>query len=173
MYFKKRIIILSFMLIFSTFFAFSETNETGKMLIMGWEFNENDPVLQTNIAIDAILHYLEAAKLQMSSELSSTSPHIELYKFVYPFDDIIYNKGAAFIYIDLKSNSVDDYFDRYIEIIFYVIVNGLQENYKLVLNYQNYSWVKNNDIKLLFWKLILEDELAYNFFITEINNFRR
>ena len=145
-------------------------HDIGQMLILGWQFVDIDTADQTNIAIDAIFGYIEAAKNQMSSELSSSLPRIELFKYNLAFNDIVYPLGAVFIYIN--SRSIHDYFDRYIEIRFYIVKNGIKELYNLVINYQNYNWLDNND-SMQYWTLIMEDEQAYNHFISELNSFRR
>lgn len=146
------------------------THETGRMLIMGWEFDNNDTSIQTNIAIEAIIMYVEAAKYQMSSELTSPSPRIELYKSNISYEDITYPQGGVFIYINSKSRH--DYLDRYVEIVYYILNNGQQEEYKLILNYNNYRWLENNNEKYL-WTLVASDQSAYDFFILEIKKLRR
>jgi hypothetical protein len=148
----------------------SITHEIGSMLIMGWKFDDNDTSMQTNIAIDAIIMYVEAAKYQMSSELTSRYPRIELYKLNDSYDDTVYPQGGVFIYINSKDRY--DYLNRYIEIVFYILKNGQQEKYKLVLNYNNYSWLKNNNEENL-WTLVMSDQSAYDFFIFEIKKLRR
>jgi hypothetical protein len=161
--------LVSLLLFFTVSAVFSEEHLLGKMLIMGWRFVEEDASAQTNIAIDAIVNYAEAAKYQMSSEVSSPSAQIRLYKSHYPRGDTQFQEGV-FIYINRKSE--DDYFNRFIEINFYIFHNGLPEEYKLVLNYNDYNWLKNNDEKDL-WNPVMRDNPAYDFFISALEELRR
>jgi hypothetical protein len=164
---KKKLVSLLLFFIVSAVFA--EEHLLGKMLIMGWRFAEEDTAAQTNVAIDALVNYAEAAKHQMSSELASSSGQIRLYKLNYPYGNTVFQEGV-FIYINRKSE--DDYFNRFIEINFYILHNGSPEEYKLVLNYNNYNWLKNNDEKDL-WMPVMRDSPAYDFFISAIEKLRR
>jgi hypothetical protein len=75
----KKLFFLSLFFVIS--FIFAEEQFRGRMLIMGWSFVEEDTSIQTNIAIDAIIKYAEAAKYQMNSyEKSNSSCKIELYR---------------------------------------------------------------------------------------------
>jgi hypothetical protein len=165
---KKKIAYLLFLFAASGIFAEESVTINTKTLIMGWAFEEEDSYVQTNLAVDAALKYAEAALYQMNSyEKYDTSCRIELYKEKF---DYIYFTGSVYIYINGKS--AEDYHDRYIEINFYTGKNGIGVKYKLVLYYNGYNWMKNNpDVDE--WDLILNDMPAYNFFVYEIEKFRR
>jgi hypothetical protein len=173
-HFPIKMVFAVSLLVFTAFNVFPEEHGTGKMLIMGWEFVENDSSLQTNIAIEAITKYAEAAKYQMmSEERYNPSCRMELYKENYFYDyesyrDIFHER--VFIYITVKNE--DDYRDRYIEINFYTVRDGLLSRYKLVMNYNNYRWLKNNDEKDM-WELVMRDEPAYDFFISWVENLKK
>jgi hypothetical protein len=161
---------MSLLLLSIAFSVFAEEHLTGKMLIMGWRFEENDTSLQTNIAIDAIMKYAEASKYQMNSyEEYNPSCRVELYqeKHFYDYESF---KNGYFIYINTKSEG--DYHNRYMEINFYIVYDGLPSKCKLVFNYNNYRWLKNNDEKDM-WELIMNGESAYDFFVSEIEKLRR
>jgi hypothetical protein len=158
-----------------------------KMLIMGWNFVEEDTSIQTNIAIDAILKYADAAKYQMNSyEKFNPSCKIELYRIYRDsyYDGDFFEDPCVFVYINsrirdfdiINQNTIifysDDYHDRYIEIDFYIFYNGIPSKYKLVLYYNNYSWIENNQESNQY-ELIGTGEDAYGFFIYEINKLRR
>jgi hypothetical protein len=157
------------LLFFAASAVFAEDHLSGKMLIMGWQFAEEDTPARTNIAIDAMIKYAEAAEYQMSSEIPGPSCRIELYKSIFSYDDADFVEG---VYIYINSKNEDDYRDRYIEINFYIFYNGLPEKYKLVLNYNNYNWLRKNDEKRL-WTLVMRDKPAYDFFVSEIEKLRR
>jgi len=163
----KKILVLLF-LFTVTINTFSQVHETGRMLIMGWAFEEKDTSLQTNIAINAILSYVEAAKYQMmSEERYNPSFQIELYRNINFYEPL---HEGVFIYIN--SRDTEDYFDRFIEINFYIRQSNWEILYKLVLNYNNYNWLKNNDESDM-WEFILNGEPAYNFFISWLELLRR
>jgi hypothetical protein len=155
-------------LLFATISIFSEEHFIGKMLIMGWSFENNDTSLQTNIAIDSILKYVEAAKYQMTSEERyNPSCRIELYENIYG-----YNRSSEGVYIYINRKSVDDYFNRYIEIDFFIVQNRLAAKYKLVLNFNDYKWSEDNDEKNT-WELVIKNEPAYDFFVSWIETLKR
>jgi hypothetical protein len=157
------------------------------MLIMGWAFSEEDTSIQTGIAIDAILKYAEAAKYQMNSyEKFDQSCKIELYK-VYKdayYDGEFFEYSQFFVYINssvtnsdiidpnIISFTGDDYYDRCIEIDFYIIYNGMPSKYKLVLYYNDYAWLETNKGNNQY-ELIAKDDNAYDFFISAIEKLRR
>jgi hypothetical protein len=163
---SKVLIFLSLLFVMSN--VFPEEHLTGKMLIMGWNFIPNDTALQTNLAVDALQRYVEAAYYQMISEEGyEGSCRIELYASVYRYDRL--NEGV-FIYI--YSKSVDHYLNRFIEIDFYIMRNGYALKYKLVLNYHNYKWSEDIEEKNT-WELALKDEPAYDFFVSYLETLRR
>ncbi|GHT81458.1 hypothetical protein FACS1894130_13190 [Spirochaetia bacterium] len=166
---RKEHIFVLLLLLSVTLNAFTEEHLTGKMLIMGWNFEEEDSPLQTNIAIDAIIKYVEASKYQMNSfEKNNPSCRMELYreKPIYEYESF---QNSFFMYINIK----DDYYhDRYIEIDFYIIHNEIPSKFKLVLNYNNYKWSKNNEEKNQY-EIIMKGDSAYDFFISEIEKLRR
>jgi hypothetical protein len=159
------------MLIMKSGFTENETyreHYTGKMLIMGWGFTKEDTPLQNNIAIDAILSYAEAAKYQMMWDIDDNPVcQIELYASIFSY---IRNYEAVYIYINVKD--ADNVLDRYIEIDFYANQNNASLLYKLVLNFNNYKWAANADERGQ-WKLIMEKEPAYDFFVSWVNSLRR
>jgi hypothetical protein len=164
--FKRWFIFL--VLLFVAFCIFPEEHYTGKMLIMGWGFDTNDTSLQTNIAIDAILNYVSAAKLHMTSEERyDPSCRIELYENIFG-----YNRLYDEVYIYINRKSEDDYFDRYIEVNFYIVQNGFAGKYKLVLNFNGYKWSADTDEKGA-WELALRNEPAYDFFVSWLETHRR
>jgi hypothetical protein len=181
----KKLAFLS--LFFAVSFIFAEEQFRGKMLIMGWSFAADDTSIQTNIAIDAITKYAEAAKDQMNSyERFNSSCKIELYR-VYKdnyYDGDFFEDPCVFVYInsaildvDIINQSIiifdsDDYHDRYIEIDFYIVYNGIPSKYKLVLYYNDYNWIKNNEGSNQY-ELVRSGDDAYNFFISEIEKLRR
>jgi hypothetical protein len=142
---------------------------------MGWYFMNEDSARQTNIAIEAILKYVEAARYQMESyEKYNPSCKIELYRDKY----ILYSpekneRGRVFIYIDDRNNS--DYHNRYIEINFSIrnsFFGKLFHKYILVLYYNNYNWLEN-DNREYYFELLEEDEQAFNYFVSRIERLRR
>jgi hypothetical protein len=182
---KRKRIFLS--LFFVVSFLFAEEQIRGRMLIMGWFFEEEDTSIQTNMAIDAIIKYAQAARYQMNSkERYNPSSKIELYRVYedYSYDGENFEGVSVYIYINNNIiNSVeeypgkilfagDDYHDRYIEIDFYIIYNKIPSKYKLVMYYNGYNWMSNNKGDNRY-KLISRDDDAYNFFIYEIEKLRR
>jgi uncharacterized protein (UPF0333 family) len=163
---KKGFIFL--VLLFVAFYIFFDVYYTGKMLIMGWGFDIHDTSLQTNMAIDAILNYVSAAKQHMTSEERyDPSCRIELYENIFG-----YNRSYDEVYIYINRKSEDDYFDRYIEIDFYITQNGYADKYKLVLNFNGYKWSEDTSEKGT-WELVLRNEPAYDSFISWIETLRR
>jgi hypothetical protein len=162
---KKGFIFL--FLMFVTFGVFSEEYYIGKMLIFGWSFSKNDTSLQTNIAIDSLLKYVEAAKNQMiSSERYNPSCKIGLYK-----DISRHNRSHDAVYIYINRDIIDDYFYRHIEVDFYIAQNAAK--YKLILNSNDdYEWSEDT-IDENTWELINRDDPAYNFFVFWIDALRR
>jgi hypothetical protein len=155
-------------MLFISINLFSEEHSTGKMLIMGWGFTEEDTPLQTNIAIDAILHYAEAAKHQMMwDENDGYVCQIELYVSKYQ-----YMQTFEGVYIYINSKDPDNVLDRYIEIDFYINQDNVSLAYKLVLNFNNYKWSADTDEKGI-WRLVMEKEPAYDFFFFFFNNLRK
>jgi hypothetical protein len=158
------------------FNSFSENSFTGKkQLIMGWVFTNEDSAQQTNVAIEAILKYVEAARYQMESyEKYNPSCEIELYRDKYMVHSPEENEsGRVFIYVIERSDS--DYHDRYIEINFYIkedIFDKLFHKYILVLYYNNYNWLENNNGEYYF-ELLKKGGSAFNYFISKIEEFRR
>jgi hypothetical protein len=73
-----------------------------RLLIMGWDFVEEDTSIQTNIAIDTIIKYADAAKYQMNFyEKINSSCKIELYR-VYKdsyYDGELFENPCVFVYI--------------------------------------------------------------------------
>ena len=181
---KRKLVFLSLFFVMS--FIFAEEQVRAKMLIMGWHFAEEDTSTQTNMAIDAIIRYAEAARFQMNSyERYTPSCKIELYRV---HKDNFYNGDyftnvRVFIYINdiinLDAEYSDiiifdgaDYHDRYIEMDFYIHYNGVPSKYKLVLYYNGYNWIRNNKGNNQY-ELISRDNEAYDFFVSEINKLRR
>jgi hypothetical protein len=163
---KKGFIFL--VLLFVAFCIFPEEHYTGKMGIMGWRFDTHDTSLQTNIAIDAILKYVSAAKQHMTSEERyDPSCRIELYENIYG-----YNRSHDEVYIYINRKSEDDYFDRYIEIDFYIPQNEYADKYKLLLNFNGYKWSEDTDEKDT-WELVFKNEPAYDFFVSWIETLRK
>jgi hypothetical protein len=169
--------LISLLCLFVVSFIFGEEQYMGKMLIMGWGFFGEDTSMQTNIAIDAVIKYAEAAKAQMNSyEIFNPSCKIELYR-VYKDDHYegeFFEDIRVFVYINSNAIKNDglDYYDRYIEIDFYIIYDGVPSKYKLVLYYNNYNWLKNNKENGQY-ELIDKGDSAYEFFISEIEKLRR
>ncbi|MDR1230015.1 MAG: hypothetical protein LBK61_01295 [Spirochaetaceae bacterium] len=182
----KKLMFLS--LFFAISFVFAEEQFRGRMLIMGRYFAEEDTSTQTNIAIDAIIKYAEDAKYQMNSyERFNYSCKIELYRVG---KDSYYNGGLfedsrIFVYIKAEitdsaiisnSNIIEfsgnDYHDRCIEIDFYIVHNETPSKYKLVLYYNNYNWLENNEGNNQY-ELFEKDDSAYDFFIYELEKLRR
>jgi hypothetical protein len=183
---KRELVALFLYFVMS--FTFAEEQNRGKSLIMGWFFDEEDTSIQTNMAINAIINYAEAARLQMnSSERYNSSCKIELYR-VYRdvfYDGEYFEMPRVFIYINMDiiidsmiedSNILifesEDYHDRYIEIDFYIIYNEVPSKYKLVLYYNDYNWIKSNKGNNRY-ELISRDDGAYDFFINEVGKLRR
>jgi hypothetical protein len=183
---KKELAAL--FLFFVVSFTFAQEQFRGRFLIMGWSFVDEDTSIQTNIAIDAIINYAAAARLQMSSEEEyNPSCKIELYRVNR---DNFYNGGSfetsrIYIYVNINnttdsltydSNIVifggEDYHDRYIEIDFYIIHNEIPSKYKLVLYYNDYNWIKSNKGNNQY-ELISRDDGAFNFFISEVEKLKR
>jgi hypothetical protein len=172
----KRI-ILSLAVLFLSFYINAEEYElVGKQLIMGWYFEAQDTYSQSNIAIDAILKYAEAAEYQMNSyERYAPSCQIELYRERILHDG---NEDAGvFIYINNKS---EDYHDRYIEINFYVHENAVIDfairerarvRYKLVFFYNGYNFWDSGEERYS-WYLVSKDKAARDFFISEIKKMK-
>jgi hypothetical protein len=184
---KKGLMFLLFLFFVSSVFG-DDVQYRGKMLIMGWGFFEEDTSIQTNIAIDAVIKYAEAAKYQMNSyEKFDPSCKIELYRVHSDnsyYDGEFFEHPRIFVYVNsavvdyniINPNTMifdsDDYHDRYIEIDFYIIHNGIPSKYKLVFYYNNYNWIKNNKGNNRY-ELIGRDDNAYDFFISEIEKLRR
>ena len=182
---KKKLMFLSLFFVMS--FIFAEEQLRGKMIIMGWRFTEEDTATQTNMAVNAIIRYAEAARFQMSSnERYNPSCKIELYR-VYKddfYNGEIFEDARVYIYINnilddiikmsngIFFNGGNDYHDRYIEIDFYIFYNGMSSKYKLVLYYNDYNWIENNRGNNQY-ELISMDDTAYDFFIYEIEKLRR
>jgi hypothetical protein len=173
-------------LLFISFSIFAEEHDIGKMLIMGWYFDEDDTSIQTNMAINAIINYAEAARLRMNSyERYDSSCKTELYRV---YNDVFYDGryfeiSSVFIYINITMDSMiknsniiifqsEDYHDRSIEIDFFIIYNEIPSKYKLVLYYNDYNWIKNNKGNNQY-ELISRGDRAYDFFINEIRKLRR
>jgi hypothetical protein len=147
---------------------FSEEHLTGKMLIMGWGFTEEDTPLQNNIAIDAITNYAEAAKYQMMwDENDNYVCQIALYVNIFT-----YNNDFEAVYIYINSKSKDNVLDRYIEFDFFINQNDVLLAYKLVLNFNNYKWSEDVNEKGT-WRLVMEKEPAYDFFVSWVNSLRK
>jgi hypothetical protein len=172
---RSKGLVLLLLLVVS--FISAQENYSGRTLIMGWEFAEDDTSLQTNIAIDAITGYAEAAKYQMySSEKYNPSCKIELYRV---YKDDYYDDGEHFetarVYVYINSNVLNndhfDYHNRYIEINFYIIYNGKPLKYMLILYYNNYNWIENYNEE--DYKLVATGDNAYYFFISEIEKLKR
>jgi hypothetical protein len=169
---KKYIIIL--MVLLNSNLPAENGNEIGKQLILGWGIEREDSDLQTNMAIDSLLKYLEAAKYQMwSFEKEIPSCQIELYRnrlyFEDMFDEEEINQGF-YVYINNRSKS--DYYDRYIEINLYLLENRIPVWYKLVIYYNNYNWFNRSDEKE-YLEFVLRGEDAYELFINKIEELRR
>ena len=157
--------------LFVSFNIFPEEHLTGKMLIMGWEFVERDTPLQTNNAIDAIIKYAEASKFQMiSEERYNPSCRIELYENFREFYEDEGYSNEVYIYINCKDP--DNFFDRHIEIDFYIIKNRKVLKYKLVFSFNDYGWTEDSDEKGM-WGLVMRDEGAYDFFVSWIKGLRQ
>jgi hypothetical protein len=172
---KKGLVFLLFL--FFASFNFGDERYMERMLIMGWTFAEEDTSIQTNIAIDAMVKYAEAAKTQMNSyERFTPSCKIELYR-VYKDN---YYEGESFedarVYVYINSNVAENgsfnYHDRYIEIDFYIIYNGMPSKYKLVLYYNGYNWLRTNKGNNRY-ELVARDDNAYDFFIAGLERLRR
>ncbi|MDR1221583.1 MAG: hypothetical protein LBL07_01715 [Tannerella sp.] len=182
---KKK--LASLLLFFVISFIFAEEQFRERMLIMGWDFVEEDSSIQTNIAIDAIIKYAEAAKYQMNSyEKFDPSCKIELYRVHNDnyYDGEFFEYSRIFVYVNsavvdsyiINPNIIifdsDDYHDRYIEIDFYIIPDGIPSKYKLVFYYNNYNWIENNKGNNRY-ELTEKGDNAYDFFISEIEKLRR
>jgi hypothetical protein len=146
----------------------------GKQLIFGWYFSNKDTSQQTNVAIEAALRYAEAAKYQMESyEKYNLSCKIELYreKSMYSLEED--DEGGIFVYINERNKN--DYHDRYIEINFYKMYDmyeKLYHKYTLVLYYNDYDWLENNNERHEL-ELMEKGESAFDYFVSEIRRFRR
>jgi len=170
---KRKLIFLS--LFFAASFIFAQEHLTGKMLIMGWGFDENDTRAQTNTAIDAMIKYVEAAIYQMSyDESDEPSTLIELYKRT----DARYtrNMEGVYIYFNIRSDEDSDegdYLDRYVEINFYILSDERNnaQLYKLIISHKNYRWASQNENGT--WNLVMRNNNAHDFFINYIEKLRR
>ena len=165
---KRKMIFLS--LFFATSFVFAQEHLTGRMLIMGWGFDDNDTQAQTNTAINAIIKYFEAAIYQMSyDESDEPSTLIELYKRI----DTRYTRDWEGVYIYLNVRDDQNYMDRYIEINFYIL--GDERNnaqlYKLIISNKNYRWSSQSERGA--WNLIMRNDNAHDFFINYIEKLKR
>ncbi|MDR1506202.1 MAG: hypothetical protein LBI67_03785 [Treponema sp.] len=172
---KKSILI--FLLLLFGFTAYADKwDEESTQLIFGWAFEDRDTDIQTNIAIEAILKYMEAARHQMNSyERYNPSCQIELYrKLSLSYnDDFVDVKagGAVFIYITSRSRGDIDYHNRYIVVNFFLPEGKRFRGYKLVLYHNNYNWLEGYNGEAM--ELYEEDEPAFDFFISEVTKFRR
>jgi hypothetical protein len=164
-------------LFFAVSFVFAEEHFTGKMLIMGWGFDENDTRMQTNTAISAIIKYLEAAIYQMDyDENDEPSTVIELYERT----DARYAGDRESVYIYLNTRSDEDYMDRCIEISFYILIDEqygskryVLQKYTLIVSHKNYSWAEAVQEDKGSWRLIMKNDNAYEFFINYLERLRR
>ena len=165
---KRKLFLIAFLALLSPV-IFAQNHLSGKMMIMGWGFIEEDSALQTNNAIDAFLRYAEAARLQTTwDENDNPAGRIELYEFVYEF---FYDYEAAYISINVADKG--DVLNRFIEIDFYTTDNYITMNgYKLVFSYSGYKWQEDEDEKGL-WNIALTGDNAYNFFRSWLNGLRQ
>ena len=170
---KRKLIFLS--LFFATSFIFAQEHLTGKMLIMGWGFDERDTRMQTNTAINAIIKYLEAAIYQMNyDENDEPATLIELYTRT----DARYtrNMEGVYIYFNIRSDADSDegdYLDRYMEINFYILGDGRNyaQLYKLIISHKNYRWSSQDERGS--WNLVMRNDNAHDFFIDYIEKLKR
>jgi len=165
---KRKLMFLSLFFVMS--FIFAQEHLTGKMLIMGWGFDENDTRAQTNTAINAMIKYVEAAIYQMSyDESDEPSTLIELYKRT----DARYTRNREGVYIYFNIRDAQDYMDRYVEINFYSLVDGRNnaQLYKLIISHKNYRWASQDERDA--WNLMMKNDNAHDFFIDYIEKLRR
>ena len=166
---EKRKPMLLF-LFFVMSFIVAQEHRAGNMLIMGWGFEESDTPMQTNTAINAIIRYLDAARYQMSYDVSNEpSCLMELYK-----ETEVYDIDVEDVYIYINRRSEDNIMDRYIEFDFFILTEGqtYAERYKLILSHVNYGWTLTQSERNS-WRLIMKNDKAYDFFANHIRKFRR
>jgi hypothetical protein len=162
-------------------YLFTRVYTYDKQFIKGWIFDEDDTDIETNQAIDSIIKYCEA-EIYKTPISDNQLSRVELYKddmFINVFPD---KKTMVDLYIN-KANEDDTIY--YIEIDFYILGQGFYnpnsnsfERHKIIIcnQYFNFSESGHDVQKHMFWrfyKLLVEGESAYKFFLNEMQKHRR
>jgi hypothetical protein len=161
-------------------YLFTRVYTYDKKLIKGWIFEEEDPDIETNQAIDLIINYCETEMRQTPQfETDNQLSRVELYKNCMHGFRFLDKNNRIYFYINRANEDNNIY---YLEVDFFVLEYDDSPDYfrqhKMIISNQYFNYAESgHDVqKHVFWdhyNLLREGEAAYKFFLNEIEKQRR